>query len=709
MNTLKTQAARLLVVCGMLLLLPMSVDALAATAYYDLDGAIRTGDFGVYHARISTWLGRKVAASRISEAGLKALLKDPIFLNTLDQRQLMSKVGLNNMGKFAKADPANKVFLTWLLKNPQAMDLYLEGATPAKIPAREDNSWSLSVGGLDIWKRIYYADPDSRQGIYLRLAIATALRPPGTGSPGSGQQKTPSDPVVRYKYYKTAHANKELFPSFDNLTVWDMQFVVCSGASEADLTWGREMVNTWNPLFKINEKVVDTTSCVWRRNSPVPHVDYRAVLDGGGKCGPRSSWSVFICQAWGIPAIGVGQPAHACVAYKSLDGSWQVAYGKGWNASKLEGMSGPEFVEGVEARAFTHVFSQVEHLRWLASSLSSKEQSAAIMQVASAISKATPAKKRDLEASEKANEMNANPEEAAATKATKTQSAAKPETKPEPPVAVAPGVIHVEGTRFFQNGGITVWGGEPRVAVLDSYPGGKQLHFPQGMASAWVGYKINVPETGVYELTTKIASINSGQALYARSFGAMLPVKKATASAVYMNQTKDMGPQMACDNDPGTRWAVNMGVDQAWIEIDLGKPTTISMVMIDERAYGKVSKFVLEYTTIGIGYAKDFSPVTAQYVRLRTIDCSGNTGGPTIWEFNVGTVQDGQSWIGLPWTAGLWEVTKPVDIRLVKGSQTIWLFAPYQRGVSLKWFELKRKAVGGSSSGMSPSLQVKTQ
>jgi len=275
--------------------------------------------------------------------------------------------------------------------------------------------------------------------------------------------------------------------------------------------------------------------------------------------------------------------------------------------------------------------------------------------------------------------------------------------RPEPPVVVPPGVIHVEAPNFAETGGITVWGGEPKVAVLESHNGGKQLLFSQGMASCWVGYKVHLPETGIYQLVAKVATVNSGQAMYVRSFGAMATVKSATASAVYRNQVKDLGPQFAVDNNPGTRWAVNMGVDQAWIDLDLGRPTPISTIMIDERAYEKVSKFKLEYkvgndwkpiledTTIGNSYAKDFPLVTAEHVRLTTLDCSGKTGGPTFWEISVGTVQDGHGWISLPWTAGVWETTKPMDIRLVKGDRMLWFFTPYQRGVAFKSFDLKFK------------------
>jgi hypothetical protein len=112
--------------------------------------------------------------------------------------------------------------------------------------------------------------------------------------------------------------------------VWEYQKVVQSGASNEDLTWARAMINTWRPDLRVNELVVNSTSEVWRRNSPHPYTDYKSVLSGGGKCGPRSSWSVMICQAFGIPAIGVGQPAHACVAYKAANPMTEPQPGSAW-------------------------------------------------------------------------------------------------------------------------------------------------------------------------------------------------------------------------------------------------------------------------------------------------------------------------------------------------------------------------------------------
>jgi len=856
MRTVKTEAVRWLIVCGMSLLLPMNGHALAARVRFDLDGAIRTGDFKAYYANLSAWLSQKVPADpgQISPKTMKALLRDPVFVAALAQRQFIARVwgslpGIENLGAFAKAGPKNKEFLAWLMRKPAVMDTVLLTRTPSAMFAREDNSWSINAQTLDTWKKIYYADPDSRQGLYLRLAIATALRPPGTGNRGVGMQKKPSDPLVRYMHFKKAHQNQELVPSFDNLTAWELTHVVSSCASEKDLAWGREMVHTFIPDLLKGEQVVSITSQMRYQGSQIPYNDFSCVLAGGGKCGPRSSFGVFINQAFGIPAIGVGQPGHAAVAYRASNGTWQIRYGRGWNVSKLFDrfkMSGAEFLERVKERSGP-TFAQVEHLRWLASTLASKQQAAAVMEAARKIQKATPelnviprnAKpdetsvlrafeaprnaadgysarvrgflypprtgqyvfgitsddKADLFLSTDADPKNqeliaylrewaepgqfdkfptqkSEPIQLVGGKKYYIEAVHKeltsgdhltvawsgpgatwgvirganlspypsgvkgsivrevwrdksappqkpPVTKPAPPIQVAPGVIHVEAEKFFTRGGVHFYGGQhPSVPVIDCYTGGKQLHFQALMGEAHVGYKINVPKTGIYELTTRVATVNWGQNLYVRSFGAMLPVKKATASAVYHNMVKDLGPQQAADNDLGTRWAVNEGVDEAWLELDLGRPTTISTVMIDERTWNRVSKFQVEYkvgnnwktifegTNIGIGFAKDFNPVTARYVRLHTLDCR-QAGGPTIWEFNVGTVNDGSAWIHCPWTRGLWQTTKPVNIRLVKGPRTLWFCAPYQRGISFKWFELKPKGIRRGTTSISRTSQVK--
>ncbi|MCY3019439.1 MAG: hypothetical protein NTW87_10495 [Planctomycetota bacterium] len=591
MGTVTTRVAGLLILCSLPWLLLVSAQAWEPNAN-DLDAAVNTGAFGAYYANISSWLNQRLPPT-LNEASLAELLKDPLFLATLHQRQLISKTGAEKLGAFAKADPANQTFLKWLLANTNAMELYLEGAVPIGLAAREANTYKLDTAALEIWKRILNADPDAKDGIYLRLAVATAIAPPGSVNIGAGGAKTPADPVDRYKYFKTAHKNKELFPSFDHLTVWEYTKIVSSGASDSDLTWAREMVNTFRPDLRADEMVVNSTSLVWRRGAPAPFwkegVGYdgtfKNVLAGGGKCGPRSSWSVMVCQAFGIPAIGVGQPAHACVAYKAANpmtqpqpgSAWKVGFGRGWEVSKLEGLSGPDFLAGIEKRSDLAKFSQVEHLRWLVGALAAGDKAAAVMNIAHEINDSITAPKTDLSASLKPDEAEADPgvKAAAKTGPAKTTAAGASAAPPAEPIKAAAGVIHVEAASFAKTGGEISWGGQlPHVLVHDCATGGKQVYFQQQMKRQWADYSIDVPATGTYELTMKAACINSEQVL----------------------------------------------------EVSSG-----------DRKLAKVD---------------------------------------------------------IPLSYGLWTVTKPVDVKLEKGVQTVRVETPtteHKRGIALRWFELKPK------------------
>jgi hypothetical protein len=484
-------------------------------------GAIQAAEFGTYLADLTTWLGQQTPAQPTA-AALAALLEEPGFGTVLAQRQLLVKLGTDPLGGFAKAAPANRTFLAWLLKNRVAMELYLEGAVPIGLAAREKNDYTLSTATLEIWRKIFEADPESTDGLWLKLAIATALAPPGSGAPGAGHLKPPADPVSRYLHYKTAQRNGELFPSFDHLTVWEYQKVVQSGASNEDLAWGRALINTWRPDLRADEMVVNSTSFVWRRNSPHPYTDMRTVLSGGGKCGPRSSWAVFICQAFGIPAIGVGQPAHACVAYKAANpltepqpgSAWKVGFGRGWEVSKLEGLRGPDFLAGVRECAHAAEFARVEHLRWLAAALTAGDRADAVMAVAHGIQRALPGQQTDLTASLKPDEAEADPGVKGGLQPGPAPAQASAGSGHGAPLKAVGGVIHVPAAAFVKTGGEISWGGQlPQVLVHDCLTGGKQVFFQQQMKSQWADYAIEVPAAGIYQLSMTTACINADQVL----------------------------------------------------------------------------------------------------------------------------------------------------------------------------------------------------
>jgi len=469
----------------------------------ELTASINAGDFTGYFTNVSAWLNQKApaGAGKISGPTMKALLKDPVFLKALTQRQLIAKHGVDKMGQFAKAGPANKKFLTWLLPNTEAMDLYLVGATPTGLRKRQLNTYSLPIASLELWRVIHDADPDSREGIYLKLAIATAISPPQkmsyVGAYGIGA--VPIVPLERYKQFKSAHKNHELFPIFDTLSVWEYRKIVESWAADRGLKWVREMVNTWRPDLRRNQQVHKIVSEVWRRSSPIPFSKgFITVMEGGGKCGPRSWFGRMTCRAFGIPTVGVGQPGHAAFAAKAADPNsqpqpssvWKVLYGRGWHVSKCEGVKGSEFLAEAEARAREPEFSQGEHLRWLASTLTAKEQADAVLGVVGSIQKPVPVREDGM--------VDAAPGA--------DRSSPMPICKPVPeaPIKAAAGVLHVEAETFSKMSGVFVY---------DCFTGGKQVNYQKNIAGSWIEYKIDVPAGGTYGLTMRIATPNREQVL----------------------------------------------------------------------------------------------------------------------------------------------------------------------------------------------------
>jgi alpha-L-fucosidase len=120
---------------------------------------------------------------------------------------------------------------------------------------------------------------------------------------------------------------------------------------------------------------------------------------------------------------------------------------------------------------------------------------------------------------------------------------------------------------------------------------------------------------------------------------------KATASNIYQGQAQ-YGPDKAVDGNRETRWATDSGTTSAWLEVDLGRPTTFRRAVI-KQAYPelkRVRKFAIEAwqdggwkalhrgEDLGPTLSVRFDPVTAQRVRLNITEA---TDGPTIWEFQL--------------------------------------------------------------------------
>jgi len=113
---------------------------------------------------------------------------------------------------------------------------------------------------------------------------------------------------------------------------------------------------------------------------------------------------------------------------------------------------------------------------------------------------------------------------------------------------------------------------------------------------------------------------------------------QAKASSIWhTNYTADK----AMDGDPATRWGAAKGATSGWLEVDFGKPATVSRAIISE-GWDRVRRFVLEArigstwqpvttgTTLGMFRSLFFEPVSAQVFRLNITEA---TDVPTLWEF----------------------------------------------------------------------------
>jgi alpha-L-fucosidase len=118
---------------------------------------------------------------------------------------------------------------------------------------------------------------------------------------------------------------------------------------------------------------------------------------------------------------------------------------------------------------------------------------------------------------------------------------------------------------------------------------------------------------------------------------------KASASNVFKNDERYRALN-AFDDDTGTRWATDASTRQAWLAADLGRPSTVERVRIDEAIDERVQKFEFQYRAgqewktlftgqkIGRWFQQGFKPVTAQEFRLNILEASN---GPTITDIEL--------------------------------------------------------------------------
>jgi len=120
--------------------------------------------------------------------------------------------------------------------------------------------------------------------------------------------------------------------------------------------------------------------------------------------------------------------------------------------------------------------------------------------------------------------------------------------------------------------------------------------------------------------------------------------RPATASDVHPGGTQ-FGLDKAVNDDPETRWATSDQTKQAWLEVELAQPSTISRLVIQELD-PRLTQYQLQYrlstneewrvayagTRAGTRFTTTFPAAQARFMRLNILDSSQ---APTLWEFQV--------------------------------------------------------------------------
>lgn len=369
---------------------------------------------------------------------------------------------------------------------------------------------------MEIFSAIMKAGPKASGGNLHRLALATALehaRPIAQNNP-SEVSNAPAhvDPVKRYLHYEKAFLAGELDPAFKGLTTWEYRHAINSAAPDEILAWGREMLRNYRPDHISNPDygwryVSSIRTEVPYGSQNVKYDDpslqqFQNIICNGGICGRRAFFGRFILQSFGIPVWGVTQKAHAALSHWTPDG-WVVNLGAGfqhswWDKDEVR-LSGTQFQLETQARAHgKEAYLEVLRAHWISRILGEEAYNerrkvdggfwSGMARYQTKILASTAADLGPLgQDLAEANEKDQKVESAAV-------SAEDQEVSAQNGTVTIPAVAHSKSSG--------------KVAAMESFSGGMQMHF---LGGAKADYGFELPFSGKYLLTAKVATVQKGQ------------------------------------------------------------------------------------------------------------------------------------------------------------------------------------------------------
>lgn len=332
-------------------------------------------------------------------------------------KEIISRVGEDNLKSFASKDKENTEFLNWLLNNEEAMKEYLNGGLPSKAKQGTMDAYfygndnkvipEKELSALEVWSKIWNKDLASKEGINLKIAIATSLE---FASPVmSWPANKVIDPVERYLSFKEANLNNELFPCFRTFNVRNLRNIVNVKLTNEDITWLRKYTKDLSQdkedaKFKWQKEHIHGKDLL--SQDKIAQSDYtiqyttknpegksvfgsgfygdnptiEKVVEYGGVCGALSKYGTASCQVFGVPAYAVGQPGHCAFLYLQSNNQWQIGNNiSDWTGTAHYNTTIPYMFLNETLSQEQSDYEISEELRMLANDIESNEKSKAIL------------------------------------------------------------------------------------------------------------------------------------------------------------------------------------------------------------------------------------------------------------------------------------------------------------------------------------------
>jgi predicted nucleic acid-binding Zn-ribbon protein len=311
----------------------------------------------------------EAAALRAIFDDLGSTLTSDKLDTTIMRAVVLSSATPAGLAQFARQGQIEQAQVDGLLSNPALMKEMLVAGGPAQ---------GKYGRALQIQSDIRKASQRSESGHFHRLAVAISLAHAEPIAQRNNESDKSAaafvDPVQRYLHYEKAFLAGELDPAFPNLTTWEYRYVVDSYASDAMLSWGREMLRNYRPDHILNPDYgwrysgAVRTDVAYRHSHEYTDSDdlsfFQNVCKNGGICGRRAFFGRYIVQAFGLPARPFTQPKHAALARWTPQG-WVVNLGASWPVGWFPEQRGPEFLAETQARKFPQEYLRVLRADWI--------------------------------------------------------------------------------------------------------------------------------------------------------------------------------------------------------------------------------------------------------------------------------------------------------------------------------------------------------